>query len=114
MLLMPTQIKPKLFELRQYFSSFFFSPGGGCVSCLPGFLGTMLLPVLLVPSSGRVWRKVLESNAGSVCSAVCCLMQMLVKHFVIGTEKQWFVASVLRHPRSLWHVEEGGNSRKVN
>ena len=64
-----------------------------------------------ISSSGRVWRKVLESDAGSVCSAMCCLMQM---HFVIGTEKQWFVASVLRHPRSLWHVEEDGSSRKVN
>ena len=88
MLLTPAEIKPKLFESRR--SSFF--TGGGCALCLRACLGARLLPQsyqypnLLegadhvggqlhgdkecpfsgVTKSGRVWRKVPESDAQSV------------------------------------------------
>ena len=88
MLLTPAQIKPKLFELKQ--NSFFTR--GGCASCLHACLGTRLLPQSYqypnlsegadcvsgqlcgdkecpfsgVTKSGRVWRKVPESDAWSV------------------------------------------------
>ena len=88
MLLTPAQIKPKLFESRR---NSLFLTRGGYVSCLRAHLGTRLLPVLLVlkpfrghwpredkecPFSGvtkssRVWRKVPESDAWSVCVCVC-------------------------------------------
>ena len=86
MLLTPAQIKPKPFESRR--NSFLFT-GGGCTSCLCVCLGTRLLPQSYqypnlsegadcvggqlrrdkecpfsgVTKSGRVWRKVLESDA---------------------------------------------------
>ena len=88
MLLTPAQIKPKSFELRW---NFFFTQGG-CVSCLRACLGAKLLPQSYqypilsegadcvggqlrgdkecpfsgVTKSGRVWRKVPESDARSV------------------------------------------------
>ena len=96
MLLTPAQIKPKSFESRR---NFFFLTQGGCVSCLPGCLGPRLLPHSLIISiypnlsegadrvggqlrgdkeclfsgvtkSGRVWRKVPESDARRVCAAM--------------------------------------------
>ena len=89
MSLTPAQIKPKSSELR--WNSFFFTQGG-CTSCLRGCLGAKLLPLsyqypnLLegtdrihgqlcrdnecpfsgITKSGRVWRKIPESNAQSV------------------------------------------------
>ena len=92
MSLTPAQIKPKSSELRR--NSFF--TWDGCVGCLRGCLGTKLLPQsyqylnLLegtdlitgqlhrdkecpfsgVTMSGRVWRKVPESNARSVSVSV--------------------------------------------
>ena len=94
MLLTPVQIKPKSFEWR--WNSFFFTQGG-CVSCLHACLGARLLPQSYqypnlsegadrvggqlrgdkecpfsdVTKSGRVWRKVPESNARSLCVCVC-------------------------------------------
>ena len=88
MLLTPAQIKPKSFESRR--NSFF--TWGGCVSCLRACLGARLLPQSYqysnlseganrvggqlrgnkgcpfsgVTKSGRVWRKVPESDARSV------------------------------------------------
>ena len=88
MLLSPAQIKPKSFESRR--NSFFTR--GGCVSCLRACLGARLLPQSYqypnlwegvervagqlrgdkelffsgVTKCGRVWRKVPESDAGSV------------------------------------------------
>ena len=90
MLLTPAQIKPKLFESRQ---NYYFLTRGGCVSCLLACLGARLLPQSYqypnlsegadrvggqlrgdkecpfggVTKSGRVWRKVPESNAQRVC-----------------------------------------------
>ena len=89
MLLTPAQIKPKPFESRR--NSFLFT-GGGCTSCLCACLGARLLlhsyqdpnlsegadcvggqlcgdkecPFSSVTKSGRVWRKVPESDARSV------------------------------------------------
>ena len=89
MLLTPAQIKPKSFELRR---NFFFFTGGGCISCLRACLGARLLPQSYqypnlsegadridglqqrdkecpfngVTKSGRVWRKLPESDARSV------------------------------------------------
>ena len=83
---MPAQTKPKSFESRH--NSFFFT-WGGCASCLCACLGARLLPQSYqypnlsegtdriggqlrgdkecplngVTKSGRVWRKVPESNA---------------------------------------------------
>ena len=83
--------KPKLFETRRNFFSSFFTRGG-CVSCLRACLGARLLPQSYqypnlsegadrvagqlrgdkecpfsgVTKSGRVWRKVPESDARSV------------------------------------------------
>ena len=91
MLLTPAQIKRKSFESRQ--NSLFFTRGG-CVSCLRACLGTRLLPQSYqyphlsegadrvagqlrgdkecpysgVTKSGRVWRKMPESGARSVCT----------------------------------------------
>ena len=91
MLLTPAQIKPKSFESRRNFFSFFFTRGG-CVSCLRVCWGSRLLPQSYqyinlsegadcvdgqlrgdrecpfsgVTKSGRVWRKVPESDARSV------------------------------------------------
>ena len=88
MLLTLAQIKPKSFQSRRNFFSFFFSQGG-CVSCLRACLGARLLPRSYqypnlsegadpvggqlrgdkecpfsgVTKSGRVWRKVPESDA---------------------------------------------------
>ena len=88
MLLTTAQIKPKSFESRR--NSFFTR--GGCVSCLRACLGVRLLlqsyeypnlsegadrvagqlrgdkecPFSDVTKSGRVWRKVPESDARSV------------------------------------------------
>ena len=88
MLFMPAQIKPKSFESRR--NSFFTR--GGCVSCLRACLGARFLPQPYqypnlsegadraggqlrgdkechfsgVTKSGRVWRKVPESDARSV------------------------------------------------
>ena len=88
MLLTPAQIKPKSFELRR--NSFFTR--GGCISCLRACLGTRLLPQSYqypnlsegtdriagqlcgdkerpfsgLTKSGRVCRKVLESDARSL------------------------------------------------
>ena len=93
MLLTPAEIKPKSFESRQ--NSFFFTRGG-CVSCLRECLGARLLPQSYqypnlsegddrvggqlrgdkecpfsgVTKSGRVWRKVPESDARSVGQSV--------------------------------------------
>ena len=87
MLLTPAQIKPKSFESRQNFFSFFFTMGG-CVSCLRACLGVRLLPQPYqyqnlsegadrvggqlrgdkecpfsgVTESGRVWRKMPKSD----------------------------------------------------
>ena len=91
MLLTPAQIKRKSFESRQ--NSLFFTRGG-CVSCLRACLGARLLPQSYqyphlsegadrvagqlrgdkdcpysgVTKSGRVWRKMPESGARSVCT----------------------------------------------
>ena len=88
MLLTPAQIKPQSFESRR--NSFFTR--GGCASCLRACLGARLLPQSYqypnlsegadrvagqlrgdkecsfsgVTKSGRVWRKVPESDARSV------------------------------------------------
>ena len=93
MLLTPAQIKPKSFELRW---NFFFTQGG-CASCLHACLGARLLPQSYqypnlsegadcvsgqlrgdkecsfcgITKSGRVWRKVLESDARSVSAYLC-------------------------------------------
>ena len=90
MLFTPAQIKPKSFESRQ--NSFFFFTQGGCASCLRACLGARSLPQSYqypnlsegadrvdgqlrgnkecpfgdVTKSGRVRRKVPESDAGSV------------------------------------------------
>ena len=88
---MPAQIKPKSFESTRNF--FFFYSRGGCVSCLRACLGARLLPQSYqypnlsegadhvsglqlrrdkecpfsgATKSGRVWRKVPESDARSV------------------------------------------------
>ena len=87
---MPAQTKPESFELRG--NSLFFWTQRGCVSCLHVCLGARLLPQFYqypnlsegtkhvsgqlrgdkecpfsgVTKSGRVWRKVLESDARSV------------------------------------------------
>ena len=89
MLLKPAQTKPQSFESRR---NFFFFTRGGCVSCIRAFLGARLLPQSYqypdlsegtdhvggqlrgykecpfsgVTKSGRVWRKVPESDARSV------------------------------------------------
>ena len=91
MLLTPAQIKPKSFESTRNLFSFFFARGG-CVSFLRACLGAGLLPQSYqylnlsegadrvggqlrgdeecpfsgVTKSGRVWRKVPESDARSV------------------------------------------------
>ena len=97
MLLTPAQIEPKSFESRRNsFFFFFFFTRGGCISCLRGCLGARLLPQCYyypnllegtdciggqlhgdkeypfsgVTNSGRVWRKVPESGARSVPTAV--------------------------------------------
>ena len=96
MLRTPAQIKPKSFESRRNFFAFFWTRGG-CVSCLRACLGARLLPqscqypnfsegadcvggqlrgdkecpISGVTKSGRVWRKVPESGARSVCKALC-------------------------------------------
>ena len=88
MLLTPAQIKPESFESRRNS----FLTRGGCASCLRACLGARLLPQSYqypnlsegadrvggqlrgdkecpfsgVTKSGRVWRKVPESEAGSV------------------------------------------------
>ena len=88
MLLTPAQIKPKSFESRR--NSFFTR--GGCASCLRACLGARLLPQSYrdpnlsegadrvvgqlsgdkeypfsgVTKSGRVWKRVPESDARSV------------------------------------------------
>ena len=81
MLLTPAQIKPKSFESRRNF--FLFFTRGGCVSCLHACFGARLLPQSYrypnlsegadkecpfsgITKSGRVWRKVQESDAQSV------------------------------------------------
>ena len=99
MLLTPAQIKPKSFESRR--NSFFvlFFARGGCVSyiCLRACFGARLLqqsyqypnlsegadrvggqlhgdkecPFSGVTKSGRVWRKVPESDARSALPSVC-------------------------------------------
>ena len=96
MLFTPAQIKPQSFESRR--NSFFTR--GGCASCLRACLGARLLPqsyqypnlsegsdrvggqlredkecpfsdvCLSVCLSGRVWRKVPESDARSVAKSV--------------------------------------------
>ena len=89
MLLMPAQIKSKSFESRR---NFFVFTRGGCVSCLRAYLSARLLPQSYqyrnpsegadrvggqlrgdkecpfngATKSGRVWRKVPESDALSV------------------------------------------------
>ena len=107
MLLTPAHIKPKLFESRR---NSLFLTRGGYVSCLRAHLGTRLLPVLLVlkpfrghwpredkecPFSGvtkssRVWRKVPESDAWSVCVCVC------VSVYVCGFAFRCFKKKALR------------------
>ena len=100
MLFTPAQIKPKLFESRQMF---FFLTQGGCISCLRACLDARLLlqsyqypnlwegadhiggqlcgdkecPFSGVTKSGRVWRKVLESDAQSVISYLCVWLPKL-------------------------------------
>ena len=90
MLLTPAQIKPKSFESRRnsFFLSFFLLfTRGGCVLCLRACLGSTYqypnlsegadrvcgqlredkeCPFSGVTKSGRVWRKVPESDARSV------------------------------------------------
>ena len=94
MLLTPAQIKPKPFESRRNHLSLSLSlfTRGGCVSCLRASLGASLLPQPYqylnlsesadrvggqlhgdkecpfsgATKSGRVWRKVAESDARSV------------------------------------------------
>ena len=98
MLLTPAQIKPKSFESRR--NSFFTR--GGCVSCLRACLGARFLPQSYqysnlwegadrvggqlhgecpfsgVTKSGRVWRKVPESDVRSVPrTATSTLTQLL-------------------------------------
>ena len=93
MLLTPDQIKLKSFESRR--NSFFTR--GGCASCLRACLGARLLPQSYrypnlsegadrvggqlradkecplsgVTKSGRVWRKVPESDPRSVAHSLC-------------------------------------------
>ena len=92
MLLTPAQIKPKSFDSRRTS----VSTQGGCASCLCACLGTRLLPQSYqypdlsegadhvggqlhggkefpfsgVTKSGRVWRKVPDSGAWSMGSAL--------------------------------------------
>ena len=116
MLLTPAQIKPKSFESSR--NSFFFFTRGGCGSCLRACLGGVRLlpqsyqypnlsggadrvggqlrggkecPFSGVSKSGRVWRKVPESDARSVCgplystsqhSATCTLRASLSGTFL--------------------------------
>ena len=101
MLFTPAQIKPKSFELRQMF--FLFFTQGGCISCLRACLDARLLlqsyqypnlwegtdhisgqlrgdkecPFSGVTKSGRVWRKVLESDVQSVISYLCVWLPKL-------------------------------------
>ena len=100
MLLMPAQIKPKSFESRHFL--FYFFTRGGCASCLCACLGARLLPQSYqypnlsdlegtdrvggqlrgdkecpfngVTKSGRVWRKMPESNAQSVLETPILLL----------------------------------------
>ena len=98
----PAQIKPQSFKSRRNSFLFFFTLGG-CVSCLRACFGARLLlqsyqypnlsegadrvagqlrgykecPFSGVTKSGRVWRKVPESNARSVhctLSGVLCTL----------------------------------------
>ena len=94
MLPTPALIKPRSFELRWNFFLLFFTRGG-CVSCLHACLGARWLPQSYqyqnlsegtdrvsgqlrgdkeclfsgVTKSGRVWRKVPESDAQSVVAS---------------------------------------------
>ena len=93
MLLTPAQIKPQSFESRR---TLFFFTRGGCASCLRACLGARLLPQSYqypnlsegadcvggqlrgdkecpfsgVTKSGRVWKKVPESDARSVAAGL--------------------------------------------
>ena len=105
MLRTPAQIKPKSFESRRNFFAFFWTRGG-CVSCLRACLGARLLPQSYpqypnlsegadcvggqlrgdkeypfsgVTKSGRVWRKVPESDARSVIKALLIIRKPLHK-----------------------------------
>ena len=97
MLLPPAQIKPKSFQSTQNLFLFFFTRGG-CASCLHACLGARLLPQFYqypnlsesadrvdgqlrgdkecpfsgVTKSGRVGRKVPESDARSVYDIIYC------------------------------------------
>ena len=107
MLLTPAQIEPTSFESRR--NSFFTR--GGCVSCLRACLGARLLlqsnlsegadrvggqlsgdkecPFSGVTKSGRVWRKVPESDVRSVTLAIS-----------VEKERVWTRVSLakVRHP----------------
>ena len=94
MLLTPAEMKPNSFEIRRNSSSFFFTRSG-CASCLRACLGARLLPhpnfsegadrvggqlhghkerpFTGVTKSGRVWRKVPESDVRSVGPLLCQL-----------------------------------------
>ena len=147
MLLTPAQIKPQSFELRWH--SFFTL--GGCVSCLRACLGAMLLPQSYqypnlsegadrvsgqlcrdkycpfsgVTKSGRVWRKVPESDAWSVgLIPVYCFADRAVRR-VIPPEQCVFLADdwgdsvqlllhlCLGHPHGLGATGQGGRGEQI-
>ena len=114
MLLTPAQIQQESFESRQ--NSLFFIRGG-CISCLRACLGARLLPQSYqypnlsegadrvggqlrgdkecpfsgVAKSGRVWRKVPESDARSVTSFLPSCLNSLIGSYLrettIATQK---------------------------
>ena len=116
MLLTPAQIKPKSFESRQNS----FLSRGGCVSCFRACLGARLLPVLPVfllesadhvggqmhgdkecpfrgvTKSGRVWRKVPESDARSVRVHLSTLCVLCVQRQQCVFQKQCVVEKSTR------------------
>ena len=126
MLLMPAQIKPKLFESRRN-SSFFFLIQGGCVSCLCACLGTRLLPQsyqypnLLegtdricgqlcrdnecpfsgITKSGRVWRKIPESNARRVRLTLTHLQRPSTAIYALPNSQFVKLANEIKFTRAL-------------
>ena len=122
MLLTLTQIKPKSFESRRNsFFSFFFFTRDGCASCLRACFGATLLPQSHqypnlsegadrvggqqrgdkecpfsgVTRSGRVWRKVPESDARSVHRKLTMERKRLLP-FLPGFEPSTFRSQVRR------------------
>ena len=111
MSLTPAQIKPESLESRR--NSFFTR--GGCASCLRACLGARSLlqsyqypnlsegadrvgsqlhgdkecPFSGVTKSGRVWRKVPESDARGVTSSKTCLSPSCLQRYAGGVRESW-------------------------